>query len=77
MQVACVVAANMLPAYFKSPPAFYIPCFPPFNVVPRLEEEPTVAATLADLTCDSDGKVDRFINPRVSRSAARAGVHAS
>jgi hypothetical protein len=25
-----------------------------------------VAATLADLTCDSDGKVDRFINPRVS-----------
>ncbi len=26
-------------------------------------------ATLADLTCDSDGKVDRFINPRVSRSS--------
>ena len=22
-------------------------------------------ATLADLTCDSDGKVDRFINPAV------------
>ncbi|PRW33729.1 arginine decarboxylase [Chlorella sorokiniana] len=37
-----------------------------FPIVPihRLEEEPTVAATLADLTCDSDGKVDRFINPR-------------
>ena len=31
----------------------------------RLEEEPTVMATLADLTCDSDGKVDRFINPSV------------
>ncbi|KAI7844481.1 hypothetical protein COHA_001941 [Chlorella ohadii] len=37
-----------------------------FPIVPihRLEEEPTVPATLADLTCDSDGKVDRFINPR-------------
>lgn len=31
----------------------------------RLCEEPTVMATLADLTCDSDGKVDRFINPSV------------
>lgn len=37
-----------------------------FPIVPihRLEEEPTVPATLADLTCDSDGKFDRFINPR-------------
>lgn len=26
----------------------------------RLEQKPTVAATLADLTCDSDGKIDRF-----------------
>ncbi|KAK9830421.1 hypothetical protein WJX72_011676 [[Myrmecia] bisecta] len=34
-----------------------------FPVVPihRLDEEPTVAATLADLTCDSDGKLDKFI----------------
>jgi len=31
----------------------------------RLEEEPTIMATLADLTCDSDGKVDKFINPAV------------
>ena len=41
-----------------------LPFFLP--VALRLEEEPTVPATLADLTCDSDGKVDRFINPRVS-----------
>ena len=34
-----------------------------FPVAPihRLNEEPTVRATLADLTCDSDGKLDRFI----------------
>lgn len=38
-----------------------------FPIVPihRLDEEPTVPATLADLTCDSDGKVDKFINPKV------------
>jgi arginine decarboxylase len=34
-----------------------------FPVMPihRLNEEPTGRATLADLTCDSDGKLDRFI----------------
>ncbi len=37
-----------------------------FPVMPihRLDEEPTRKATLADLTCDSDGKVDRFIDVR-------------
>ncbi|MGQ9864708.1 MAG: biosynthetic arginine decarboxylase [Pseudanabaenaceae cyanobacterium] len=35
-----------------------------FPIVPihRLDEEPTVRATLADLTCDSDGRIDRFID---------------
>ena len=35
-----------------------------FPVVPihRLNEEPTRRAILADITCDSDGKVDRFID---------------
>ena len=28
----------------------------------RLEQEPTVLAKLADLTCDSDGIVDHFID---------------
>ena len=34
-----------------------------FPVLPihRLAEEPTRAAVFADLTCDSDGKIDRFI----------------
>jgi arginine decarboxylase len=30
----------------------------------RLDEEPTERATLADLTCDSDGKIDQFIDLR-------------
>jgi len=35
-----------------------------FPVIPihRLDEEPTIKTTLADLTCDSDGKVDHFID---------------
>jgi arginine decarboxylase len=27
----------------------------------RLEEEPARRATIADITCDSDGKIDRFV----------------
>ena len=37
-----------------------------FPVMPlqRLNEEPTVRAVLGDMTCDSDGKIDRFPHPR-------------
>lgn len=37
-----------------------------FPVMPihRLDEEPTERATLADLTCDSDGKLERFIDSK-------------
>jgi arginine decarboxylase len=37
-----------------------------FPVVPihRLGEEPTAQATLCDVTCDSDGEVDRFVDIR-------------
>ncbi len=37
-----------------------------FPVVPihRLEEGPSQEAILADLTCDSDGKIDQFIDLR-------------
>ncbi|MDR1370194.1 MAG: biosynthetic arginine decarboxylase [Dysgonamonadaceae bacterium] len=35
-----------------------------FPIVPisRLDEKPTHTATLQDITCDSDGKIDNFIN---------------
>ncbi len=33
----------------------------PITPLARLEEEPTVKGTIADITCDSDGKVDCFI----------------
>jgi arginine decarboxylase len=37
-----------------------------FPVMPihRLDEEPTRRGVIADLTCDSDGKIDKFIDPR-------------
>jgi arginine decarboxylase len=34
----------------------------PIMPIHRLDEEPTVSATLADLTCDSDGMIDHFID---------------
>lgn len=34
----------------------------PIMPIHRLEEEPRVRATLADVTCDSDGVIDRFID---------------
>jgi len=35
----------------------------PIMPIHRLTEKPTKLATIADLTCDSDGKVDDFIDP--------------
>jgi arginine decarboxylase len=42
-----------------------------FPILPihRLDEEPTERGTLADLTCDSDGKIDQFIDLRDVKSA--------
>jgi arginine decarboxylase len=36
----------------------------PIMPIHRLQEEPTQRATLADLTCDSDGKIARFIGQK-------------
>ncbi len=36
----------------------------PIAPIHRLDEEPTHHATLADITCDSDGKVNKFIDLR-------------
>ncbi|MFQ5530546.1 MAG: biosynthetic arginine decarboxylase, partial [Gemmatimonadota bacterium] len=34
----------------------------PMMPIHRLDERPTHRAVLADMTCDSDGKIDRFVN---------------
>jgi arginine decarboxylase len=44
-----------------------------FPVMPiqRLDEKPTRRAILVDLTCDSDGRLDRFIDERGTRNSIR------
>src|SRR5678815_3073401 len=41
----------------------------PIMPVHRLKEQPSRLATLVDLTCDSDGKVDRFVSPLGTKNA--------
>lgn len=49
-----------------------------FPVMPihRLQEEPTRQATLADLTCDSDGKIEKFIDTENSGFKKTILMHA-
>jgi arginine decarboxylase len=46
----------------------------PIMPIHRLDEEPDRRATLADVTCDSDGKIDRFVDA-VEDSAPVLAVH--
>jgi arginine decarboxylase len=43
----------------------------PLMPIHRLHEEPTQEAILADLTCDSDGKIDQFIDLRDVKKTLR------
>jgi arginine decarboxylase len=36
----------------------------PIMPIHRLQEKPMREATLQDITCDSDGKIDKFVGPR-------------
>ncbi len=49
-----------------------------FPIIPvnRLTEEPTEHATLCDITCDSDGQIDKFVDQRdVKQALALHGVN--
>ncbi|MBX2994264.1 MAG: biosynthetic arginine decarboxylase [Bdellovibrionaceae bacterium] len=48
-----------------------------FPVMPihRLNERPVVQATLADLTCDSDGKLEKFIDTETGKTKKTMQVH--
>jgi len=48
------------------PDAWAIDQIFPIMPIHRLNEEPVVAATIQDMTCDSDGKIDNFIATRNS-----------
>jgi arginine decarboxylase len=53
-----------LSVFQSSPDAWAIDQLFPIMPIHRLDEEPTRRGTLADLTCDSDGKIDQFIDLR-------------
>ncbi len=53
-----------LSVFQSAPDSWAIEQLFPIMPVHRLEEEPTERGILADLTCDSDGKIDRFIDLR-------------
>jgi arginine decarboxylase len=54
---------------FQSVPDFWaVQQLFPILPIHRLNEEPTRRAILADITCDSDGKIDRFIDLRDVKS---------
>jgi arginine decarboxylase len=53
-----------LSVFQSAPDAWAIDQLFPIMPIHRLHEEPTCRGTLADLTCDSDGKIDQFIDLR-------------
>jgi arginine decarboxylase len=57
-----------LSVFQSAPDSWAIDQLFPIMPIHRLDEEPTCRATLADLTCDSDGKIDQFIDLRDVKS---------
>jgi arginine decarboxylase len=53
-----------LSVFQSAPDSWAIDQLFPIMPIHRLDEEPSRRATLADLTCDSDGKIDQFIDLR-------------
>ena len=62
-QLASIYACNF--SIFQSvPDCWAVDQLLPVMPIHRLNEEPTERAVLADITCDSDGKLDSFIDRR-------------
>ncbi len=67
-QLAATYACNF--SIFQSvPDCWAVGQLLPIMPIHRLNEEPTCRATLADITCDSDGKIDKFIDLRDVKTA--------
>ena len=57
-----------LSVFQSAPDCWAIDQLFPIMPIHRLDQEPTQRGILADLTCDSDGKIDRFIDLRDVKS---------
>lgn len=51
----------------SAPDSWAIQQILPILPIKRLDEKPTIEATLADITCDSDGKINHFLGPHGHR----------
>ena len=60
-QVMASIYYMNLSVFQSAPDSWAIDQLFPIMPIHRLNEAPTQRATLADLTCDSDGKIDQFI----------------
>ncbi|WP_019507534.1 biosynthetic arginine decarboxylase [Pleurocapsa sp. PCC 7319] len=67
-QVMASIYYVNLSIFQSVPDAWAINQLFPIMPIHRLNEQPTARATLADITCDSDGKIDRFINRQESKN---------
>ncbi|MEM1426562.1 MAG: biosynthetic arginine decarboxylase, partial [Cyanobacteria bacterium P01_H01_bin.130] len=65
--MASIYYAN-LSVFQSAPDNWAINQLFPIMPIHRLNEEPTERGILADLTCDSDGKIDKFIGLRKTQS---------
>ena len=65
--LACTYYAN-LSVFRSAPDTWAIDQLFPLMPVHRLKEQPTELGDFADLTCDSDGKLERFIDAGQSRT---------
>ncbi|MGM0457260.1 MAG: biosynthetic arginine decarboxylase, partial [Cyanobacteriota bacterium] len=65
--LASIYYAN-LSIFRSAPDSWAIEQLFPILPIHRLNEEPSLRGTLADLTCDSDGKIDRFIDRLQAKS---------
>nr|WP_246199347.1 biosynthetic arginine decarboxylase [Sodalinema gerasimenkoae] len=65
--LASIYYAN-LSIFRSAPDSWAIEQLFPILPIHRLNEEPSLRGTLADLTCDSDGKIDRFIDRLKTKS---------
>ncbi|MED5384032.1 MAG: biosynthetic arginine decarboxylase [Cyanobacteriota bacterium] len=65
--LACTYYAN-LSVFRSAPDTWAIDQLFPLMPVHRLDEQPTELGDFADLTCDSDGKLSRFIDAGQSRT---------
>jgi arginine decarboxylase len=61
--LASIYYAN-LSVFQSAPDTWAIDQLFPITPIHRLNEKPSKKATLADLTCDSDGKIDQFIDSK-------------